>query len=137
MKKSMGRSGPTGLIGLIGPISPVGPIPDLPMVFGGKGYEKGSLAAFVDRNRASDTSLRRRANTRPSYTTAGTDPQFTNHGLSDNRLADHRKRSQGRSGRTYSSWLLQIEDHRRAGSRHTRSRARLPDQQRIERLRED
>src|SRR5262245_52537193 len=140
MKKSQGMSGigPMGLIGLISPpISPIGPIPDLPRVFGGKGYEKGSLAAFVDRNRDSDASLRRRANTRPRHTAAGTDRRFTNSGPSNNRLADHGKRGQGRSGRTYSSWLLQIEDHRRARSRHTGSRASLPDQQRIERLRAD
>src|SRR4030095_2716737 len=72
----------------------------LPVIFGGNGYEKCSLAAFVDRNRASDTSLRSRANTRIRYTSAGTDLQFTNSGLSDNRLANHRKRGQGRSGRT-------------------------------------
>src|SRR5215813_90984 len=119
------------------PMGPIGPIGPIPRDFGGNGYEKGSLAAFVDRNRASDTSLRRRANTRIRYTAAGTDTQFTNKELSDNRLANHRKRGQGRSGRTYYSWLLQIEDHRRARSRHSRSRASLPDQQRIERLRAD
>src|SRR5215471_14711035 len=133
MKKSLGRSG----IGPMSPISPIGPIPDLPRVFGGKGYDKGSLAVFVDRNRDFDAGLRHRANTRPRHTAAGTDLRLTNNGLSNNRLADHRKRGQGRSGRTYSSWLLQIEDHRRARSRHTGSRANLPDQQWIERLRAD
>src|SRR5215467_4375747 len=128
MKKSMGRSG----IGPMSPISPIGPIPDLPRVFGGKGYDKGAHAAFVDRNRDSDASLRHRANTRPRYTAAGTDLRLTNNGLSNNRLADHRKRGQGRSGRTYSSWLLQIVGHWRARSRHTRSRASLADQQRME-----
>src|SRR5262245_14597770 len=118
-----------GPIGLMSPMSPMSPILS---VFGGKGYEKGSLAAFVDRNRASDASLRRRAKTRFRYTAAATNHRFTKTRLSDNRWPDHRKRRQGRSGRTNSSWLLQIEDHRRARSRHTRSRASLPDQQWIE-----
>src|SRR5262245_55284613 len=107
------------------------------MVVGGEGYEKGSLAAFVDRNNNSVASLRRRSNTRSRYTAAGTDHRFTNNGLSNTRLADHHKRGQSRSGRTSASWLLQIEGYRRARSRHTRSRASLPDQQRIERLRAD
>src|SRR5262249_6046287 len=97
-----------GLMGLMG-ISA-----ECSQEFSEEGYEKSSLAAFVDCNRASDPDLRRRANARLRYTVAGTDLRVANSGPSDNRVADHRKGGQGRSGRTHSPWLLQIEDHRRA-----------------------